>query len=123
MRYFDETPLCVQHSYYPKNLCESLSKDDLLANNFDFLESGCNKTIVHRVDSVMPAVAAEMEQQQLGITRTDPVLKIVAVSSTADGEVVEYSEDILRSDILRITVVTQDFADRHVVEETALADS
>lgn len=106
VRYIDDSPLCVEHSYYPKSLIPDLPSKDLSLSSHDFLVQHTGQQVTERRDVITPSVASDTEQQQLGISRTVPVLKMQSSYLAGNGDVLQYSEDVLRSDIMRVSVVT-----------------
>lgn len=106
VRTVDGVPLIVQNSYYPVGLVPGLEEYKLDGDVHKLLDDKWGKAPVRKAETIIPSIASEWEQQQLGISRNLPVLNITRVSETKDGEFVEYSEDVLRSDTVRIKVIT-----------------
>lgn len=106
VRTVDGTPLMVQNSFYPVELVEGMDEYKLDGNIHKLLADKWDMAPTRKAETIIPSIASEWEQQQLGISRNLPVLNINRVSETKDGIFVEYSEDVLRSDIVRIKVIT-----------------
>ena len=102
----DDAPLAIENAHYPRSLVPGLLDADLTVPVHELLDTRWDLRPVSKTEIVIPGVASSREQEVLGITRSLPLLRISRTSHTADGTPVEYSEDVLCSDIVHIRVVT-----------------
>ncbi len=79
---------------------------DLSRSMYELLDAQWDLRPVRKTETIIPGVASGWEQQFLGVTRNLPLLRISRTAYTADNLPIEYSEDVLRSDIAHIRVVT-----------------
>lgn len=106
LRLVDDTPLLIENSYLPALLVPGLLEEDLGGSLHDLFQSRWGIHPVRKWETITPGVASGWEQETLGITRSLPLLRLTRVTQSDQGEYVEYSEDVLRSDIANIQVVT-----------------
>lgn len=102
----DDVPLTIEDTCFPAELLPGLLNRDVSCALYHLLESGWGIRPVRKSETITPGVASSREQQLLKVTRNLPLLRISRVAYDADGVPVEYSEDVMRSDIANIRVVT-----------------
>ncbi len=101
-----DTPLIVETTYFPAALVPGMLDHDLSGSLYELLDATWDLRPVAKTETLVPGVASSWEQNVLGVTRSLPLLRICRTATTRDGVPVEYSEDVLRSDIAHIRVVT-----------------
>ncbi|MDO5669076.1 MAG: GntR family transcriptional regulator [Corynebacterium sp.] len=106
VRSVNAVPLIVESSYFPSFRVPGMLDADLSRSMYELLDAEWDLRPVRKSETIIPGVASSWEQEILGITRNLPLLRISRTASTADGQPIEYSEDVLRSDIAHIRVVT-----------------
>ena len=100
------TPLIVESSHFPSFRVPGMLDADLSRSMYELLDAQWDLRPVRKSETIIPGVASSWEQQVLGVTRNLPLLRISRTAYTADNLPIEYSEDVLRSDIAHIRVVT-----------------
>lgn len=115
LRLVDNTPLLIQNAYFPERLVPGLLQEDLGGSLYDLLQQRWGIHPARKRETITPGVASGWEQEALGITRSLPLLRLMRVTQNDRGEYIEYSEDVLRSDIANIQVVTDNGPERQTV--------
>lgn len=100
------TPLAVENAYFPAALVPGMLDHDVSRSLYELLDVAWDLRPVVKSETLVPGVASSWEQNILGVNRSLPLLRIRRTAITRDGVPVEYSEDVLRSDIAHIRVVT-----------------
>lgn len=103
----EETPLIIQHSFYPPALVPGLLEEDLSQSMTELLQTRWNLRLARKTEVIVPGLAAEAEAETLRVDRDLPLLHIRRTILTGDGVPVEYAQDILRPDIAHVRVVTE----------------
>ncbi|GAB3698363.1 GntR family transcriptional regulator [Corynebacterium nasicanis] len=106
LRCVNDTPLIVESSHFPCFRVPGMLEADLSRSMYELLDTQWDMRPVRKSETIIPGVASAWEQQTLGVTRNLPLLRISRTAYTADDQPIEYSEDVLRSDIAHIRVVT-----------------
>lgn len=107
LRRIDDVPFAIEDSYFPAELFPDLPGRDLAHGLYNLLDELGHRPVTKR-ETLQPAVADAEEQRQLGVSRTTPLLRLERRASDASGRVVEYSRDVLRTDVVRIEIVSRD---------------
>lgn len=106
VRRVNGAPLIVENSYFPAALVPGMLEQDLSRSMYELLDDVWGLRPVSKSETIIPGVASSWEQNVLAVTRNLPLLRIRRTSATCDGVPIEYSEDVLRSDIAHIRVET-----------------
>lgn len=104
-RSVDGVPVLYENSYFPATLFPQLLERDLSQSLYELLDE-YGRRPVWKSEKIIPARATAREKNQLSVAHNLPLLRIVRVAKDSTDEVVEYSEDLLRSDATQIQVVT-----------------
>ncbi len=107
IRYVDGTPLMVENIYLPEEVSEGLGKGELSAPLPEILAATPHLTPVRKSDTLTPSVATEVEQNQLAVPRNVPLLRIHTQMFNKDKTPVAYDESVLRSDVVKMQVITE----------------
>lgn len=107
VRSVDATPMLIEDSYFPASLVPGMLDQDLGRSVYELLDEQWSLAPVRKEETVAPGVATPFEQHHLGVGTSLPLLRIHRVAEVAGGQVIEYSEDVLRSDAASIRVVTE----------------
>lgn len=62
---------------------------------------------MRKSDTLTPSVATEVEQNQLAVPRNVPLLRIHTQMFNKDKTPVAYDESVLRSDVVKMQVITE----------------
>lgn len=106
-RSVDATPLLIEHSYFPADLVPGMLECDLGGSMYELLGNQWGLAPVRKWETVEPGVASVWEQELLRIARQLPLLRLTRKAQAATGRFIEYSEDVLRTDVARIEVYTE----------------
>lgn len=100
------TPMVIEKTHFPEERVPGLLDADLSGHMYELLGSRWNLRPVHKAETIIPGVASAWEQEVLGITGNQPLLRICRNTTTGDGVPLEHAVGVLRSDVARIRVVT-----------------
>ncbi|GAB3596915.1 putative HTH-type transcriptional regulator YurK [Corynebacterium faecale] len=103
----DATPILIEDSYFPAHSVPGMLDQDLGRSVHELLGEQWSLAPVRKKETIAPGVATPFEQQHLGVGTSLPLLRIHRVAEIAGGQIIEYSEDVLRSDAASIRVVTE----------------
>lgn len=103
----DRTPILIEDSYLPANLVPGILELDLSRPLYGLLDAEWSLAPLRKRETIAPGVATPFEQEHLGAGTSMPLLRIHRVTEAAGGKMVEYSEDVLRTDTASIQVVTE----------------
>ena len=104
-RSVDGVPVLYENSFFPAERLPNLLERDLSQSLYELLDE-YDRRPVWKSEKIIPARATSREKDQLSVAHNLPLLRIVRVAKDRSDEVVEYSEDVLRSDATQIQVVT-----------------
>lgn len=102
----DDTPLILEKANYPAERVPGLLEADLSRSMYEVLEGHWDLRPVYKTETIIPGVASAWERDVLEITESQPLLRINRTTTTDDGVPIEHSMGVLRSDVVRILVVT-----------------
>ncbi|AGF73252.1 transcriptional regulator [Corynebacterium halotolerans YIM 70093 = DSM 44683] len=108
LRRVEGTPLLLENSFLPEHLVPGLLDEDLTGSLHDLVRDGWGLRPVRKWETITPGIASGWEQETLGVTRNLPLLRLTRTVESDRGDIIQYSEDALRSDIAHIQVVTED---------------
>ncbi|MDR7330121.1 GntR family transcriptional regulator [Corynebacterium guangdongense] len=106
LRRIDDVPFAIEDSYFPADLFPDFTVRDLTHGLYDLLAELDHRPVTKR-ETLQPAIADAEEQRRLGVSRTTPLLRLERRASDASGRVVEYSRDILRTDVVKVEIVSR----------------
>lgn len=104
LRYAASTPVVLEDSYFPAELFAGLPSHDLTGSIYVVMGDGYGLAPFSSVEELNPAIAGEANARLLEISPAAPVLTVRRTALCEDGRPVEYSEDVIRTDRLRIVV-------------------
>lgn len=104
LRYAASTPVVLEDSYFPEAMFPGLPERDLTGSIYAVLGEGYGLAPFSSVEELNPTIAGESNARLLEISPSAPVLTIRRTALCEDGRPVEYSEDIVRTDRLKIVV-------------------
>lgn len=107
LRSVEGSPLLIEASYFPAELVPGLLEHDLTGSIYELLAAEWGLAPVRKWETVEPSVASGWEQDKLGVGRNLQLLRIARTAQAANGRMIEYSEDVLRTDVATIQVVTE----------------
>ena len=104
LRYAASTPVVLEDSHFPAGMFPGLPDKDLTGSIYVVMGDGYGLAPFSSVEELNPAIAGEANARLLEISPGAPVLTIRRTALCEDGRPVEYSEDVIRTDRLRIIV-------------------
>lgn len=107
LRSVEGTPLLIEASYFPAELVPGLLEHDLAGSIYELLAAEWGLAPVRKWETVEPSVASGWEQEKLSVGRNLQLLRITRTAQAANGRIVEYSQEVLRTDVATIQVVTE----------------
>lgn len=105
LRVIEDTPMLLENSHFPAKKLPRLLEADLTQSLYELLEQ-YDRRPVWKEETVVPGRASAEEKEILDVPHNRPLLRILRTARDSVGEVVEYSEDVMRSDSARIKVIT-----------------
>lgn len=106
LRSVDGRPMLIEYSYFPADLVPGMLDHDLSQSLYELLESEWSLAPVRKWETIEPSAATGWEQDLLRVGRSLPLLRLSRVAQSACGKLVEYSDDVIRTDVATIQVVT-----------------
>jgi GntR family transcriptional regulator len=104
IRYAASTPVVLEDSHFPAELFPGLLGHHLTGSLYAVLGEHYGLAPFSSTEELNPSVAGTANSTLLGISPGTPVLNIKRTALSEDGRPVEYSEDVIRTDRLRIIV-------------------
>lgn len=105
VRYTEGTPVSLQTSYLPYELCPELARQDLASEHLiDVLRDVYGVHLGSAVEYIDPTVADGYAARHLAIAARTPLFRIERTTYTVSGEIAEYRRAILRGDIYRYRI-------------------
>lgn len=109
LRYRNNNPEVIIHSWYPYKLGNLLTKTDLENNNtLELLAKVLNKPVVNIDTKLSPYIPTSQESSDLSIESNTAHAKIFRIAKNSDDSIVEYLEGIINSTELQFTVSSWD---------------
>lgn len=103
LRHVDGVPTLVENSYFAAALTPAMTRRDLTGSLYRLLRTEYGLDLTRKVESIVPGIAGSVDGDLLGVSARLPVLRIERVAYVGDTPV-EYSLDILRSDVVSVRV-------------------
>ncbi|WP_427017552.1 GntR family transcriptional regulator [Pseudarthrobacter sp. P1] len=113
IRFADGVPVVLENSFFPRDLFPSFLEHDLAGSLYQAMDSGYGKAPSSAEEELRPSLVAAEDAIYLGIRPETPVLGIIRTARCGDGAAVEYSEDVFRTDRMRIVVSGTLSPERH----------
>ncbi|MGL3805606.1 GntR family transcriptional regulator [Paeniglutamicibacter sp. R2-26] len=104
IRFAASTPVVLEETFLPAELFPGLPERDLTGSIYAVMGEGYGLAPFSSIEELNPAVAGEENAGHLEIGPTTAVLGIKRTGLSRDGRPVEYSEDLVRTDRLKIVV-------------------
>jgi GntR family transcriptional regulator len=105
VRFTQGTPVGLQTSFLPVDLCPGLGREDLAAVHLiDVLRDVYNVHLVSATEYVEPTVADGYAARHLGVRLRTPLFQIERTTYTVAGVIAEYRRGVLRGDIYRYRI-------------------
>lgn len=104
IRFADDIPVVLEDSFFPAHRFPGLPERDLAGSLYRLMEQDYDLAPVSAREELRPVLVTRANAELLGIDPAVPMLEIYRTSWAAAGAPVEYSEDIFRTDRMRLTV-------------------
>ncbi|GAA1495282.1 GntR family transcriptional regulator [Paeniglutamicibacter kerguelensis] len=104
LRFAASTPVVLEETFLPAELFPGLPERDLTGSIYAVMGEDYGLAPFSSVEELNPAVAGEENAGHLEIGPATAVLGIKRTGLARDGRPVEYSEDLVRTDRLKIVV-------------------
>lgn len=104
LRYADDVPVVIENSFFPEALFSELLAQNLTGSLYRIMDIVYGKAPHSAEEELRPLAAAEDDAALLKVPPATPVLGITRTSRSMEGVAVEYSQDVFRTDRLRIMV-------------------
>ena len=101
-----DTPVLISDSHFPAHLVPGIASMDLNGSLAELLDRHWSLAPARKEETLAPGVATPFEQEHLGVSTAMPLLRIQRVTELQNHRVLEYSEDVLRSDAASVRVST-----------------
>lgn len=109
LRVIENVPTLIENSYFPREGLPFLVEQDLTQSLYELLDE-YHRRPVRKWDLITPVTPTEEQQDLLGVTRATLLLQLTRIAEDRSGTVVEYSRDVLRSDMAWVIVSSGDVA-------------
>lgn len=97
-------PVVLERSHFPAVLLPNLVQLDLIGSIYEVLRKEFDAAPATAEEELLPVLPRPDEAALLSISTSAPVLRILRTAWTERGEAIEYSDDIFRTDLLRVLV-------------------
>jgi GntR family transcriptional regulator len=105
VRFTQGTPVGLQTSFLPFDLCPGLAREDLAALHLiDLLRDAYNVHLGSAIEYVEQTVADGYAARHLGVRLRTPLFQIERTTYTVAGVIAEYRRGVLRGDIYRYRI-------------------
>lgn len=104
VRFAAATPVVLEESFFPAELFPGLPERNLTGSIYAVMREGYGLAPFSSVEELNPAVAGVDNARHLEIGPATAVLGIKRTGLARDGRPVEYSEDLIRTDRIKIMV-------------------
>ncbi|MBK9704972.1 MAG: GntR family transcriptional regulator [Betaproteobacteria bacterium] len=105
VRYTEGTPVSLQTSFLPYELCPELARQNLASKHLiDVLRDVYGVQLGSAVEYIDPTVADGYAARHLAIAVRTPLFRIERTTYTVSGAIAEYRRAILRGDIYRYRI-------------------
>lgn len=104
LRSVNNTPALIERSFFPAALVPGMLQQDLSGSIYELLGDKWFLPPVRKWENIEPGVASSREQELLQVEGPLPVLRLERKAQAANDRFIEYAEDLLRTDIVRLEV-------------------
>jgi GntR family transcriptional regulator len=108
LRFGDDTALSIDRSRLPADLFPNLLGNDLSGSLYEILRRRYDTHLTRASSRVSAVLPTAREAELLGITTSQPCLRVVARGSTAAGRVAEVTTSIYRGDLYELLIEPED---------------
>ncbi|WP_238883400.1 GntR family transcriptional regulator [Clostridium sp. YIM B02551] len=98
VRYVDEEPYVIEHTFMPINLVPGLRKQHTMGSIYSYIESDLGLKVQSSHRTIRVRKSNELEQKYLKLKADDPVAVVEQVAYLENGTAFEYSISIHRYD-------------------------
>ncbi|MBL4933666.1 GntR family transcriptional regulator [Clostridium paridis] len=98
VRYVDEEPYVIEHTFMPINLIPGLRKQHTMASIYSYIEADLGLKVQSSHRTIRVRKSNELEQKYLKLKADDPVAVVEQVAYLENGTAFEYSISIHRYD-------------------------
>ncbi|GGG69735.1 GntR family transcriptional regulator [Corynebacterium pelargi] len=106
LRRVEGVPLLIEDSVFPATAFPELLEEDLTQSLYELLDRRFHRAPRSKQEVIVPAMPNARQREHLQLLKKELVLKIMRTAFDGDGVPIEYSVDVLRSDVARIRVAT-----------------
>lgn len=107
VRFAATAPVVLEHSFFPAGLFPDMLEHDLTGSLYGLIDE-CYRRAPQSADAELrPAFIVGEDAELMHVKNHSLVQHILRTARSADGTPVEYSEDLFRTDLLRIMVSGQ----------------
>ncbi|CAG7616850.1 GntR family transcriptional regulator [Paenibacillus allorhizosphaerae] len=108
LRYADDLPIAIEHSYFPEAIGMRLEQQELgSVLTYAYMEKELGVTLRNGTQNISAKNAGKQEAKMLGIVEGTALLSITRIIYAADQTPVEYLEAVYRPDYFQYTVQLQ----------------
>jgi GntR family transcriptional regulator len=104
IRLADGTPVALEEIFIPMHICPGLRQNDLLGSLYSLMTD----TYGHKISSADSSMSAQLPglklQEDLGITRQTPVLKVNSLYYATSGITLYYERGVYRTDMYEYNI-------------------
>jgi len=105
VRYGNNSPLVIENSYFPKDICPGLIEKDLTSHSvYEILRKYYKVNLKKAIQTLEPMITNRNESEILGIEISSPALLIVRIAFDNNGVPIEFAKDIYRGDRSRFYI-------------------
>ncbi|AZA09042.1 GntR family transcriptional regulator [Corynebacterium pseudopelargi] len=106
LRRVEGVPLLIEDSVFPATAFPELLKEDLTQSLYELLDRRFHRAPHSKREVIVPATANAWQRERLQLLKKELVLRIMRTAYDAEGIPIEYSVDVLRRDVGRVRVAT-----------------
>lgn len=106
LRSADDVPMLLGHSYLPAATFPNLTSEEVATRSmYEIIEGGYGQRIASAVEEVRAGTARASDARMLGIADGAAVLEIARVTTSTQGQKIEYTSSIARADKFKYRMV------------------
>ncbi|MDD7796080.1 GntR family transcriptional regulator [Clostridium sp. 'White wine YQ'] len=98
VRYVDEEPYVIEHTFMPINLIPGLKKQHTKSSIYSYIEEDLGLKVQSSHRTIRVRKSSELEQKYLNLKADDPVAVVEQVAYLENGTAFEYSISVHRYD-------------------------
>ena len=104
IRLADGTPVAVEEIFIPTHICPGLRRGDLMGSLYSLITDTYGHKIANADSSMTADLPGAQLQEDLGITRQMPVLRVYSLYFTASGVTLYYERAAYRTDMYEYNI-------------------